>query len=88
VLQVSSDIDEWEEYLAGIEGQDLPPVDLCRVAAERGWGPMASTWLIKVHCQVGLGEAKMLTGELCSKHGLREIYEAACKARDPDWPHS
>lgn len=78
---------EVEEYLKLIEGKDYPPLHLVRVAAERAWGPLAAVWLIKHHCNVGLAEAKGLMGDLCYKHGLREVYEKACKARDPEWPH-
>lgn len=80
---------EWDDYIEALRARQTPPepLEIVRTCAERGWGPLASCWVLRHALQMPLSEAKGLTHTLCAEHGLQAVYEVACKAKDPDWPH-
>ena len=43
--------------------------------------------MLKIWFGVGLAQAKMHTHEACARLELTPVYEAACKARDPNYPY-
>ena len=83
--------DRWLEqqtYLAKIRGDtEITSEHIVRAAAENGWGVISSIQMLMQHFGMSLHEAKGLTYTICDEHGLRTVYEAACRALDPNYPH-
>jgi hypothetical protein len=87
--------DAVDTYLATItERADVAPEEIVRHAAEEGLGVIAAIQMLMGYFRpprkderMGLAEAKTLVHTLCAEHNLRPVYEAACRARDPGWPH-
>lgn len=87
--------DAVDAYLAQIASRDdVTHEEVVRHAAEQGLGVIAAIQILMGHyrpprqeLRMGLAEAKGLVHTICAEHNLRPVYEAACKARDPDWPH-